>query len=470
MPQASFLADAPVLGFTVDADALVVQDLTAQQLMDFADQVGAFAETHTAAVASCSTTDAACVQALVTGFGKRAFRAPLTADQVTAYTTLFNAQGGFTAGVHAVVQAMLNSPYFLYRRELGTPRSNGALYDLTPYEIASSLSYLIVGSMPDDALLAAADANQLSTQAQIDAQAMRLLADPRAQTAVADFMTGWLGLDRVLGAVKDSTVYGALTDTLRKSMFAETRALVVDRFVNGGTFGDALTANYSFLDGNLAQYYGVPGGGGATPAKVTLPAGTRDAGLLAHGALLVGYADANLSSPVLRGKMVRTRLLCQTLPPPPGNLPTALAPPMGTQTTRQHFAAHDSMQPCAGCHQYLDPVGFAFEGYDGIGRHRTTDNGLPVDTSGTLKALGSGSDVSFAGVAALSQYLAGDADVSQCMTRFWSYYAYGLASWTEDGCTQSTINAEAGKGGYTLRGVLTAIVHAPHFVTRVQDQ
>jgi hypothetical protein len=471
VPQATFFADSPVLGFTADANALVVQDLTAQQLMDFGDQVATWVDAHPASVATCTTSDAACVQQIIGSFGKRAFRGPLSAAQLQAYTTLFNAQGSFAGGLHVLVQAMLQSPYFLYRQELGTPsQATAGQFDLTPYEIAASLSYLIIGSMPDDTLLAAADAGQLATQAQLDAQATRLLQDPRSQKAVADFMTGWLGLDRVLTIVKDSTVYGALTDTLRTSMYNETRALLVDSFTSGGTFAGALTANYSFLDSNLAQYYGVAGGTGTTAVKVTLPPSTRDAGILAHGSISSGYADANISSPVLRGKMVRMRLLCQALPPPPGNLATALAPASGVQTTRQHFEAHDQMQPCAGCHTYLDPVGFGFEGYDGIGRHRTTDNGLPVDTSGTVKAMGTGSDLSFAGLADLASYLAADPDVESCLTRYWTYYAFGQIAWPQDGCTQDSIAGEAAHNGNSLKSVLMAILHAPHFISRVQDQ
>ena len=469
VPQATFFADSPVLGFTADANALVVQDLTAQQLMDFGDQVATWVDTHPTSVAACTTTDTTCVQSIVGSFGKRAFRSPLSAAQLQSYTTLFQAQGDFADGLHTLVQAMLQSPYFLYRQELGTKNATTGQFDLTPYEIASGLSYLLIGSMPDDALMAAADAGQLATQAQLDAQAARLLQDPRGQTAVADFMTGWLGIDRVLTIVKDSSVYGALTDSLRSSMYNETRALVVDSFTSGGTFAGALTANYTFLDSSLAQYYGV-NGGGATATKTTLPAGTRDAGLLAHGSILSGYADANISSPVLRGKMVRMRLLCQALPPPPGNLATALAPASGVQTTRQHFEAHDTMQPCAGCHIYLDPVGFGFEGYDGIGRHRTTDNGLPVDTSGTLKSMSGGSDLSFAGLSDLSSYLASDPDVETCMTRYWTYYAFGQTSWPQNGCTEDAIAGEAAGKGNTLQSVLMAIVHAPHFISRVQDQ
>jgi hypothetical protein len=470
VPQASFFSDPPVLGFTVDANALVVQDLTAQQLSDFADQVATWVDAHPASVTSCTTTDATCVGQFIAAFGKRAFRAPLTSAQLAAYTTLFNAQGNFQDGLHTVVAAMMQSPYFLYRQELGTPNAQGTLFNLTPHEVAASLSYLLIGSMPDDALFAAADANQLATAAQLDAQAKRLLADPRAQTAVADFMTGWLGLDRVLTTVKDASVYSALTSALRASMYNESRALLVDTFTSGLSFGDALTANYSFLDTGLAQYYGVPGGG-ATATKVMLPAGVRDKGLLAHGAITTGYADADISSPVQRGKLVRLRLLCQSLPPPPGGLATALAPASGVQTTRQHFEQHDKVEPCAGCHEYIDPVGFGFESYDGIGRRRTSDNGLPVDPSGTIKAMTSGaSDVNFANLNGLASYLASDPDVNSCLARYWTYYAFGMSSWPEDGCTHDAVAANASMNGYSLQSVLSAIWHAPHFISRVADQ
>jgi hypothetical protein len=470
VPQASFFADPPLLGFTVDANALVVQDLTAQQLSDFADQVATWVDTHPSSVTSCTTRDATCVGQFIAAFGKRAFRAPLTGAQLSAYTTLFNAQGNFNDGLHTVVAAMLQSPYFLYHQELGTPNADGSLFNLTPYEIASSLSYLLIGSMPDDALFGAADADQLSTPAELDAQAKRLLADPRAQSAVADFMTGWLGLDRVLTIVKDTSVYGALTPALRTSMYNESRALLVDAFTSGHTFGDALTADYSFVDAGLGQYYGVPGGGAAA-TRVMLPAGVRDKGLLAHGAITTGYADADISSPVQRGKLVRLRLLCQSLPPPPGGVATALAPATGVQTTRQHFEQHDKTEPCAGCHQYIDPVGFGFESYDGIGRRRTMDNGLPVDPSGTVKAMGSQkSDVSFADLNGLATFLASDPDVNSCMARYWTYYAFGMSGWPEDGCTHDAIAGSASMNGYTLASVLTAIWHAPHFITRVADQ
>jgi hypothetical protein len=473
VPQATFFADTPALGFQVDANALVVQNLTAQQLMDFTDAVATWVDTHPSSVSACSTNDATCRQQFIQGFGRRAFRAPLTPAQLTTYDGLFTAQGSFTDGVHVVVQAMLQSPYFLYRQELGAPSTKTpGTFDLTPYEIAQGLSYLLVGSMPDDALQAAADAGQLATAAQLDAQVTRLLADPRSRDAVMRFMTGWLGLDRALTQVKDGSAYPNFTDGLRQSMVAESRALILDTMFNlHGSFSDVLTAGYSFVDQNLASFYGVGGGGGNQPSKVTFNPGQRDPGILAHAALMTGYATANSSSPVQRGKMVRTRLLCQNLPPPPGNLATMLKPGTGTQTTRQKYEAHSTSGACAGCHRLIDPVGFAFENYDGIGRRRTQDNGLPVEASGVVHSPdGKAPDVQLTGLPDLAQYLASSDEVKSCLVRYWSYYAYGQAAWKQDACTQDAVKAEAAQHGYSMQSVLQAIVHAPHFISRVQDQ
>ncbi|MCE9579177.1 MAG: DUF1592 domain-containing protein [Deltaproteobacteria bacterium] len=413
----------------------------------------------------CQTQDAACAQQFVRAFGKRAFRAPLTDEQAATYDALFAAQPDFTQGVHMVVRAMLVSPYFLFRQELGEPDpANPDRFRLTPYEVASNLSYLVTGSMPDDELMAAADAGKLATPADLDAQVTRLLADQRSKDALMHFVDGWLGLDRVLATVKDQSVYGQLDDNLRKSMYAETRDLFLDTFAQKGGLADLLTADHTFVDQNLAGFYGIGGSD-----RVTLDPNQRDRGILAHASLLTAFSTATSSSPVQRGKLIRTRFLCENLPPPPGGLPTALVPPTGQpQTTRQRFEAHEQNEPCASCHKLIDPIGFAFEGYDGIGRHRTQENGMPVDTSGVLRSMSGGADVSLAGLTDLAGALAQDDQVEQCLVRYWSYYAFGSISWPQDGCTQDAIYQDAAAAGFSLESVLRAIVHSPHFTTRVK--
>jgi hypothetical protein len=470
VPQATFFNDASTLGFKIDASQLVIQDLMAQQLMDFADQVATWVDTHPASVASCMTTDSNCRRSFISSFGKRAFRAPLTAAQTATYEALFSSQTTFTEATHVVVQAMLQSPYFLYRPELGTKDPSGTdRFVLSPYEVAASLSYFLTDSLPDDALLAAADSGQLATPAQIDGHVERLLRDSRGQTAIGNFMTGWLGFDNVLTTVKKDELSSVLTNDLRKSMYAESLSLLLDTFTRKGTFADALTARHSFLDSGLASFYGVPGVNGSQPTRVTLPTGQRDVGLLAHASILSGNASAEASSPVKRGKLIRTRLLCETLPPPPPGLATELAKPSGPQTTRARYEAHSKNAPCSGCHRYMDPIGFAFEHYDAIGRYRDNESGFPVDSSGSIISKKQLPDVPLTGVADLSQYLASSEDVKSCMVRYWSYFAYGVSSWKEDGCTQDAIKKEASASGYTMESVVRAIAHSPHFLARTKD-
>jgi hypothetical protein len=470
-PVATVFNDAPVLGFRVDSNGLLVRDLTGQQLMDNAEMVAHWAVTnHLADLSTCTTTDATCRQRFINTFGKRAFRAPLSSTRVADYDQLFVAEASFSDGVEAVVSAMLQSPYFLYRGELGGTTTNlpgGADVMLTPHEIASSLSYLLIGSIPDDELMAAADSGSLSTPQQIDLQATRLLADPRSRDAVMRFATGWLELDRLNSTVKDDTVF-RLTDALRQDMASETRNLVIDTFNTDGGLGDLLTADHSFLNLSLAQFYGLPTGGlGAAFTKVPYPAsGPRDRGILAQASVLVGHATAAASSPTQRGHMVRTRLLCLNVPPMPTNLDTALKPPQQIETTRKHYEQHGATEPCRTCHQMMDPIGFGLEHYDAFGRYRDQDNGFTVDTTGTLTGL-PGGDVSFSGLADLSSIVAGRDEAKACLVRYWAYAAYGSASWDQDACTYAGIRQEAAANAFSMHSVLSAIIHAPHFTRRI---
>jgi hypothetical protein len=477
-PVATVFSDQPNLGFTVDAAALLVKDLDGQALMNNAETIAHWAvTTRMSTISTCTTTDATCRKQFITSFGKRAFRAPLSDARVAAYEQLFMAESTFADGAEAVVGAMLQSPYFLYRGELGPASAGpGSAVTLTPYEVASSLSYLLTGSMPDDTLLAAADtAASSGGTLSVDAQVTRLLADPRAQDSVMRFAGGWLGLDRLTNTLKDAA-YATLTDETRADMASETRAFVLDTFTTGGTLSTLLTANYSFLNRNMATYYGLPTGSlGTTFTKTTIPSGARDFGILAHGGVLTGYAGARTSSPTQRGKLVRTRMLCQSLPPPPSNVNTMLDPPAPNQTTRQLYEKHvqydstDPMHACPSCHTFIDYIGFGFENYDVVGRYRTTDAGQAVDASGKVVRPPSGTELTFTGIGPLATYLAGSDDVKACLVRYWSYFAYGTPGWPEDDCTYSAIRQEAAANNYSLKGVLTGIVHAPRFTKRVGD-
>lgn len=476
VPVAAVFNDQLTMDFSIDANTLVVRDLNANQLMANAEAIASWAVTnHLAAVTGCSSSDPACPASFIRSFGKRAFRAPLTDATVADYQTLFSAESSFNDGVTAVIAAMLQSPRFLYRTELGDlaapAPAAGATVALTPYEVASSLSYLLTGSAPDATLLAAADSvagGSSSVADMVDQQAQRLLADPRSQDMLMDFMGSWLGLEKLYTTVKDDSVY-MLTDTLRNEMASETRGLILDTFQSGGTFSDLLTADHSFLNQDLAQFYGFNTSGlGGTFSRVQYPGGTsRDGGILAHASILTGYARADISSPTQRGHLVRTRLLCQYVYPPGASLDTTFHPDPSPTTTRAHYENAHAHGDCATCHKQMDPIGYGFEHYDAFGRWRNTENGYPINSTATIYAANAtDGDVNFDGIAALEMYLAGNADLKTCMVRNWAFYAYGSTSWTQDGCTYQAIRQASSSGGYVMRDVLNAIIRAPHFTSR----
>ena len=479
-PVALVFNDPSVLGFAIDANALLVQGLNADQLMTNAEALATWAvANHLDQVTGCAATDADCPASFIRSFGRRAFRAPLSDASVAAYHALFSAETAFSDGVAAVIAAMLQSPRFLYRLEMGPPAAApvaaGAPVALTPYEVASSLSYLLTGSTPDPTLMAAADAvaaGSLTTTEMIDQQFDRLLSDPRSQDALMDFMRSWLGLDRLYTTVKADAVF-PLTNALRADMAGETRSLILDTFATGGGFSDLLTADHSFLNQSLAAYYGFdPTGLGDAFTRVPYPpagASGRDGGLLAHAGILTGYARADVSSPTQRGHMVRTRLLCQEIMPPPPALDTTFKPEANPTTTRAHYEISHSVGQCAVCHTLMDKIGFGFEHYDAFGRWRDAEGPYPIDATGTIvRANATDGDVPFEGVGALESYLASNDDVKSCLVRYWSFYAYGSPSWAEDACTYAAIRQQAAAGSYGLREVLKAIVHAPHFTRREQ--
>lgn len=483
-PVSEVFNDQPAYGFRLDAAQLEVKDLNANQLMTNAELVAAWAvANHLSQIAPCSTLDAACAKQIIQSFGKKAFRTPIADSdaRVTTYTKLFMAETTFTDAVTTLVSTILQSPYFLYRFELGpTSSATGNTVNLTPYEVAASLSYLLTGSTPDTTLLSAADMVQqgsLTMNAMIDQTADRLLGDLSAaasQRGVVDFMSGWLGLGRLDTNVKDDTVF-KLTTALRTAMATETRSLILDTFKTGGGVPELLTADHSFLNSDLASFYGIsaPGLTSNQFQRVMYTSTTpRDTGILAHASILTGYARADVSSPTQRGHLVRTRLLCEDVPPPPDNVDVTFHPAMQATTTRSHYEIHTV---CGGsCHPAMDQIGFAFEHYDAFGRHRDKEGTYPIDATATILR-GSDADVEVAldglsGPKGLGAALASNDAIKHCLVRTWSYFAFGAASWSDDGCTYDAIEKEAGSGQYALKKVLYAIIHSPHFTTRIQGQ
>jgi hypothetical protein len=275
------------------------------------------------------------------------------------------------------------------------------------------------------------------------------------------FMNGWLGLPRLFTTAHDATVY-QISSTVQNEMQTESQDLIMEAFNGTGTFGSVLTADHSFLNADLANFYGISGVSGSTFQSVKYAGKTtRDPGLLATGTILNGYARPDEDSPTQRGHLVRSHMLCQDISPPPPGLNTTFMPSSSPESTRDHFINEHEQGTCTGCHKLMDWIGFAFESYDGWGRYRTMDNGFAVDDSGTIYSDPQLMDVNVNGLSgqgSLSAYLAASDDAVHCMERYWTYYTY-------DG-----IYNESKTNGFGLKSVLMAIIHSPNFTTRVQDQ
>ena len=469
LPAADVLTDPAVMKFRVDADAPVVRDLDAGLLMSYAETVATWAvPTKLAKLSSCTTNDSNCRSTLIKALGLKLFREPLTTAQVKAYDDLGGKEASFNDAATQIIGTMLQSPYLLYRRELGAPTAADAnSYELSAYEVASELAYFLTDSAPDATLLAAAEDGSLLTQSGIDAQAQRLLDTPAAKATVSRFASGWFELDGLANKAKDDTVF-ALTPALRASMLGETQEFFAYNFAHGGDVTAVLTSPTSFLDQGLATFYGVSGAPASGFGSVDLSATKRAPGMLGQAAFLTAHAQPENSSPVQRGRFIRDRLLCEAIPAMPSDLDTNLASPAGFTTNRERYAQHSKNALCSGCHVLFDPVGFSFEHFDGFGRYREKENGATIDATGTLAE--DAGDIPLDGAGSLIDYLGASDQVRACLVRYWSYYAHGRDNWTEKKCNDDAIRREAGQNGYTLRSVLDAILHAQTFAHRVKDQ
>ena len=297
--------------------------------------------------------------------------------------------------------------------------------------------------MPDQPLFEAAAANKLGTQAEIEAQARRLLADPRGRDTVSAFAEEWLNLDQLAERPKDPTLYPEFKDDLKAAMTEETRSFIASVVFDGDkSLGSLLTATTSFVNEPLAKVYGLTGVTGAALKPATLDQDER-AGLLTRAGFLTVTGATDGSHPVKRGRRVFERMLCGELPPPPPVVPPARTASMGG-TTRQRFADH-ATNPCAGaCHQVMDELGFAFEHYDGIGKFRTTDNGGMVDASGAIEL--DGVKHSFANARELSQMLAKSPTVASCFAKQWLRYAFKRKDTDADAGSLATVTEAFTKG------------------------
>ncbi|HKO90415.1 MAG TPA: DUF1592 domain-containing protein [Polyangiaceae bacterium] len=480
--DAPVLRDPATLGYHVDADDSLIEDLDADALMGMAEEIATWAMENGRLdrfTNGCNNNDQNCQQNLIRNLGERISREPMTDERVNRFRALFDDETveTFQEGAAMVVSAMVQSPYMLYRRELGPLNRDSNNYQLTAFEVASELSYFLTNGPPDDALMQAAEQNRLASQADIDREAARLIATPEAAQVLGQFVRGWTDIDRLLTKAKEGA--DNFSPELRNDMLEETNRFFADVLENG-TIGDLFGGQFTYMNKRLADFYGVQGPTGDNFERVDISDGRRVPGLLGQGSYLTAHALANNSSPVQRAFVVRERFLCNDLPEVPTNLDTNLKPQVDTDTSRERYGRHSSEEPCRSCHKLMDPIGFTFENYDGFGRFRETEAGKQVDSSGGVPIMEGKNLVQpektfpLTGVDELAGYLAQIEDVRACMINNLAYFGYGIANvnkWASSDkvCTDNFIRQEARDSGNTLKSALMGVLHAPHFTSRVRD-
>jgi hypothetical protein len=481
-----------VIGTFASNVTTFLTDLDVQQYQSSAEAVAqaALAQANWDSLVPCdhaSLGDAACATQFVQTFGQRAYRRALTATEVGRYATLYQtfasstgpsstsagsslptggaaATSGYNNGIRVVVQTMLQSPNFLYRPEIGaTNETAGNAIPLTAFELASRLSFFLWNSAPDDTLLSTATAGTLTSPATLQAQAQRLLADPRARQSIASFHTQWLSVTTAASVTKDPSTYPSFSPTVAAAMAQETTDFANYVVLQGdGKLQTLLTAPFTIAGDALLGFYGVSRPSGASASDPLPLDPTQRAGILTQMAFLAVHAHPNESGPVQRGKYIRQNVICEPVPDPPANVNTTPPNPSPNATTRQQLVVHESVPSCAACHTLIDDLGFGFENFDGIGQFRTTEGTQPVDASGAFVAL---EDLhgAFNGPIELANKLAGSNEVHQCVTYQWLNYALGRAQTSDDACSQSRLVASFNASGQNIKQLLVDIVTADSF-------
>ena len=422
-----------------------------------------------------ATDDAerACATEILSTMSRRAYRRPVTTDDVDALLEFFDAGrrdgGSFDAGIQFALERMLVDPDFLLRVYRDPPAGNAgasSVYPLSDIEVASRLSFFLWSSIPDETLLGLAERGELTDVGVLEGQVRRMLADPRATDAlVDDFAAQWVNLRRVGEVVVDPNRYPNYDETLLESFKRETELFIASTLREDRSVADLLNADYTFVNERLARHYGFSGIYGSRFRRVTVPNRDRRGGLLAQGALLATTSYPDRTSPVLRGKWLLDNIFGTPPPAPPPGVDTNLEAPSGGRpaSIRERLAQHRQSPACASCHAAIDPVGFALENYDVIGGWRTIDEaGLPVDSVGTTP-----NGVTVDGLPGLRALLLGQPErFPRTVTEKLMAYALGRRLEYYDRPAVRQIVRDAAAENYRWSSIIAGIVKSPSFLMR----
>lgn len=461
----AFAPDENTDGFFVGA---FVSPALASQYFDAAESLAQEADLSQILPCDLNQADEACAARFIDQFGRRAYRRPLRQPERERLLTLHrgSAGAGFENAIRLVIRATLSSPHFLYHVE-PTPAesSDGDVVPMDSFAMASRISFMLWSSSPDDELLDAAASGELDTAEGVATHVRRMLDDERARDGVLDLVRQWFGVADLVALEKDSSVYPAFSQDIARTLLRSFDAFVEEVIWSGdGSLNTLLTGAFAWVNEDIAPWFGVDDVRGPELVRVELPP-DRYAGLLTHPAVLAAAAKHDQSDPIRRGLFVREKILCQHLPTPPDDVDLTVSEVKPGASTRERFAAHTADAACAGCHQLIDPIGFAFEQFDGVGRWRDTDQGQPVDASGSLTNT-QGSDVTVDGARELAEALAENPEVQQCAARQFFRFAMQRVEANDDGCSVAASFEKFADTGFNIRELVVAVSQSRAFLHR----
>jgi len=409
----------------------------------------------------------ACAKQILSTVMRRAYRRPIAEVDLKGPMARYRegrSEGDFDAGIGRALSAVLVSPEFLFRVELDPERvAAGAAYRISDLELASRLSFFLWSSIPDEELLDAAIRGTLSRPDELERQARRMLADPRSSNLASNFAGQWLGLRSLEALDPNVRLYPDFDDNLRQAFRQETELFVDSILREDRSVRDLIKADYTFLNERLAKHYGIPHVYGSRFRRVTLAPDSARGGLLRHGSILAVTSYATRTSPVLRGVWVLDNIFGAPPPPPPANVPALDDSPVAAGLAmRQRLGAHRANPACASCHKTIDPVGFALENFDAVGRWRDDDGDSgPVDVSGALPGTGA-----FRGVAGLEESLLSRPELfAGRLTEKLLTFALGRGVEYYDAPAVRKVLREA-EPGYRFSSILLGIVKSVPFQMR----
>jgi hypothetical protein len=454
----TFIPDPPDGTFSNNERALYVSDTLSRDYQRGAEAVAADVAGNAAQLAQLSPAGDA--SGFIASVGRRAFRRTLTAEEQTAYETLwasgatfFSSGDGFADGARIFLEALLQSPYFVYRVEISPDGSR-----LSGVELATKISYLLRNTTPNESMLDAAEAGELDSEAGVAALVSTLLEEDGARATLETFHRELFGLDRYRSILKSPEAFPTFDDALIPTLLDADLLFFAHVFTQNLGFREILTSNVAFVNDATAGYYGLSASSSTlTQAELdgSRPGFLTRVGFLAYNANLID------PDPIHRGVDINNRLLCAQLSPPPGEIPP-LPDPIPGQTNRERVAAHTGDGFCGGCHnEIINPPGFALESFDAVGQLRTTDNGKPVDTTGAF--LIGNQSFAFSNIVELTSQIAENETAHSCYAAHLAEFAFARDVDGRDVALVTSVEKQSLEGDASIKAMLLSLMTSREF-------